>query len=178
MDLAEALRSLVLEDTGLSRIVLEPGQKPQGPLALGIIDPSIHSLPVSRRGCAWRSGAATSLRSRSSVRSRLRRRRVGCTDPGSRGYLLYGGSVVSDASLALMTTLASGEVPYGMGTHDLRWPFGQTGIGHDGWSMGYLATLETRPDTAITVAVLTSDERLQSGFWGVADLLAEIAVPL
>jgi hypothetical protein len=86
---------------------------------------------------------------------------------------------VSDDSLALMTELDPSEasiegILFGMGTFDLGYFPGMHGIGNNGWYMGYLGTVLTRPDSGVTVGALTNDERLQ-GFWATASGLADIA---
>ncbi len=175
MSVAQAFRSLVLKDPGLARLVYEDEERPQGPLALGYVDPTLWTQAGTQAGLekALAGGYVPSRSLASSVSTAV----AAVSDAPTLarwGYLLYGGEIVSRASLALMTTFSTGDVPYGMGTHDLSWPFGEHGIGHDGWWLGYRTALLTRPGSAVTVAVLSNDERLQD-FWKIADQLADIA---
>lgn len=175
MSVAQAIRSLVLRDDGLKRLVFEDEEQPQGPLALGLIDPALRTQAGLQDALqrALVSGYIPT-RSLASVASTSGSIVSDAPSLARWGYLLYGGSVVSRDSLALMTRFATGAVPYGMGTHDLEWPFGNIGIGHAGWWMGYRAVLLTRPDSGVTVAALINDERLDA-FWAASDLLADIA---
>lgn len=74
------------------------------------------------------------------------------------GYDLYGGFVLSDASLAQMTDF-NGEW-YGLGAIDFSHPDAQNGydppaVGHGGQSDGSVVRLVAFPDTGIVVAVLS-----------------------
>lgn len=172
---AHAFRSLLLTDPALGRLVYQDEERPQGPLAMGNLDTGWYTTPglqqslhdslesgyIPSRALAPRASTADAAVSDAPTLARW-------------GYLLFGGSVVDDASLALMTNFAPGEVPYGMGAHDLAWPAGLHGLGHNGWDLGYVTTLLTRPDSGVTVAAMTNDQLLQ-GFWPVADQLADIA---
>jgi len=173
--LAKAIRTLVLGDAGLQRLVLEDEDRPQGPLALGMVDTSYRTQSGLQEtlGQALATGYIPT-RSLASIVSTAGSMVSDAPTLARWGYLLLGGSVVSASSLGLMTTFDPGTIPYGMGTHDLSWPFGIDGIGHAGWWMGYRAVLLTRPSTGVTVAALSSDERLD-GFWSVAGAMADLA---
>jgi D-alanyl-D-alanine carboxypeptidase len=174
MSVAQALRTLLLRDPAFLRLTFEDEEQPQGPLALAHVDPA----EWTRAGLqdelqqALASGYIPT-RSLASVISTAGAIVSDAPTLARWGYLLYGGSVVSDDSLALMTRFDAGSVPYGMGTADLRW-IGINGIGHPGGWVGYQSVLLTRPESGVTVAALINDERL-SGFSSVPDLLANIA---
>jgi D-alanyl-D-alanine carboxypeptidase len=178
LTVAKAFRALVLREPGLNRLVLEDEERPQGPLALGNVDPTVP--PAEGLQATLRTAFSGGYLPTRSLASRSSTAGAGVSDAPTLarwGYLLFGGSILSDESLALMTDFAPGDTPYGMGAHDLSWPpFATTsaGIGHEGWDTGYLASLLVRPRTGVTVAVLGNDERLQA-FWAVAGRLADAA---
>ena len=134
MSVAQAFRSLVLRDNALGRLVYEDAERPQGPLALGLTDPSYHTQDGLQ--AALRQALATGYIPTRALASVLSTAAAIVSDAPTLarwGYLLYGGSVVSDGSLGLMTQFDTGAIPYGMGTNDLSWPAGLTGTGHGGW---------------------------------------------
>jgi D-alanyl-D-alanine carboxypeptidase len=156
--IARALRAHILADPGLSSLVYQTEERPVGPVALPFIGTQVRSdiLEVGGGYLATRADASALGASGGMV-----------SDAGALArfaYLLWGGQLLSDDSLAAMTDFASdaGDFRYGLGTIDLT-PLGKgfpvQAIGHGGQdSAGYASIMVTLPSEGIVVTVLINQD--------------------
>ncbi len=91
---------------------------------------------------------------------------------------VYGGHLLEDESLALMTDYQSSTYSggtYGLGTRTRV--FGNARMfGHTGSLRGYAAAMWHFPDTDLTIVVLTNRGRIEAN--PIVDALADIALPI
>ena len=155
---AKALRAHVLADPGLSSLVYQTEERPQGPLALPFIGatvrPDILELGggyLATKADASALGAAGGMASDAAALARF-------------AYLLWGGQLLSEASLQAMTDFGSGAGyhEYGLGTFDMTTlgkGFAAPAIGHGGQdSAGYASTMITLPSEGTVVTVLINQD--------------------
>jgi D-alanyl-D-alanine carboxypeptidase len=91
------------------------------------------------------------------------------------GQALYGGEVLSEASLAEM--LSDPGTGYGLGTDLLLGPEfagGEQVVGHIGSGVGYSAVLAYLPDYEVCVAVMMNDTNLDSLYAITSGLIAKV----
>jgi D-alanyl-D-alanine carboxypeptidase len=148
-----ALRAGVLADPRLLALVYQPEERPTGPLALpfGRPDDDTDSgggyLP-SAALASWGNGS-------------------GCMASDSAtlalwGYLLFGGSLLSDESLGAMTDFGTGPdyEEHGLGVIDqtaLGEGFSVQAIGNGGWDDGgYSSILVVLPSEGVVITVMTN----------------------
>jgi CubicO group peptidase (beta-lactamase class C family) len=140
LPLAEVFRSGVLAHDGLDRMITQVDERPTEPLAHPLTEhhPAELAAAFDAGGGFLPSGYTASFGASGNVAS----------DPASLArwmYLLYGGSLVSDASLREMT-----EAGYGMWKEDVGW-------GGSGWvAPGYAAYFNVRPDQGIVAVCMTN----------------------
>jgi D-alanyl-D-alanine carboxypeptidase len=156
---AKALRAHLLVGPGLSSLVYQTEERPRGPLALPFIGravrPNILELGggyLATRADASALGAAGGMASDAAALARF-------------AYLLWGGQLLSEASLRAMTDFGDGDgYPYGLGTIDmtnqvLGRPFPVQTIGNGGQdSAGYASVMITLPSEATVVIVLINQD--------------------
>ena len=152
-DVAAALRDGVLADPRLGGLVYQPDERPDGPLALPFALPrdDVESgggyLP-SAALASWGNGS-------------------GCMASDSAtlalfGYLLFGGSLLSDESLRAMTDFGTGAdyEGHGLGVLDqtaLGEGFSVQAMGNGGWEEGgYSSILVVLPSEGVVVSVMTN----------------------
>jgi CubicO group peptidase (beta-lactamase class C family) len=148
---AHVLRSGVLSTPGLERLIYQDEELPTPPLAAPfVVLPGEASVPGPRellelgggylpaRCLASSAGPAGGMASDALTLARW-------------GYLLYGGWILSDASLEAMADFKDG---YGLAAHDHESRFSVPALGHEGTVPGYTTQLLAFPDDGIAVAVL------------------------
>ena len=150
---AAALRSEVLSDPRLSSMVYQPAERPKGPLALPFVEGKLRPNILELGGGYLPTRASASSANGS-----------GCmaSDSGALalfGYLLFGGQLVSEQSLAAMTDFGNGF--YGLGvfnqTRTGAWPGAGQAIGNGGWHQGgYSSALVVLPSRGIVISVMTN----------------------
>ncbi len=151
---AAALRADVLSDPRLSRLVYQPEEKPSGPLAHPFAEGDQSALELG--GGYIPSAAETSWGNGS-----------GCMASDSAslalwGYLLFGGSLISELSLLAMTDFGSGPDydRYGLGVFEqthLAQGFGAQAVGNGGWEVGgYSSVLVVLPSEGLAISVMTN----------------------
>ena len=150
---AAALREGVLADPRLAALVYQPEEQPAGPLALPFGRPRDGTdsgggyLP-SAALASWGNGS-------------------GCMASDSAtlalwGYLLFGGSLLSDESLRGMTDFGTGAdyEAHGLGVIDqtsLGEGFSVQAIGNGGWDdAGYSSILVVLPSEGVVITVMTN----------------------
>jgi D-alanyl-D-alanine carboxypeptidase len=150
---AKALRSGVLSEPGLERLVYQDEEPPSPPIAAPfvVLDPS-DPVPgpsellelgggyLPSRCLAATAGPAGGMAADAMSLARW-------------GYLLYGGWVLGEAALADMTAFQDG---YGLAAHDHESQFGVAAVGHEGTVPGYVAQLLAFPEEGIAIAVLVN----------------------
>lgn len=149
MPLVEVLRSGVLAEPGLERLIYQDAERPTAPVAApflvgygdvpspaGLLELGGGWLPA--RCLASAAGPAGGMASDALTLARW-------------GYLLYGGWVLGDDALAAMTDFVDG---YGLGAHEQPPIGGVRAIGHEGTVPGYTAVVQAYPDDGVSVAVL------------------------
>ena len=151
-NLAAALRRHVLADPRLTRIAVQPWERPQPPLAFPLIGDDARPRIQAASG-----GVLPTMASVTTGGAAV------CAVSDSRslavwGYLLFGGHVVSAASLDAMTSF--GPDPYGMAVWNqtaLSPAFG-TAVGNAGWDPGgYTSALTVLPSRGVVITVLTNE---------------------
>jgi D-alanyl-D-alanine carboxypeptidase len=156
MSVSAALRSHVLADPRLSSMVYQPDERPKEPLALPFLDGHVRPNILALGG-----GYLPSLTEASNANG------SGCMASDSPalalwGYLLFGGSLVSQPSLLAMTDFGTGTTydRYGLGVFDqthLGDGFGVQSIGNGGWDNGgYSSILAVLPSKGIVISVMTN----------------------
>ncbi len=150
---AAALRSGVLSDPLFSSMVYQPAERPEGPLALPFLEGKLRPNILQVGGGYLPTKAQVSFANGS-----------GCMASNSPslalwGYLLFGGKLVSEQSLAAMTDFGNGV--YGLGvfdqTKDNAWRGAGQAIGNGGWDNGgYSSALAVLPREGIVISVLTN----------------------
>jgi D-alanyl-D-alanine carboxypeptidase len=152
---AAALRGDVLADPRLSALVYQPEERPAGAFALPF--GGRDGRAAFERGGGYLPSAADTSWGNGS----------GCMASDSTslalfGYLLFGGSLVSEASLVAMTDFGSGEEydRYGLGVFDqtrLADGFRAQSVGNAGWEEGgYSSALAVLPTEGVAIAVMTN----------------------
>ncbi len=153
---AAALRSDTLADPRLSSMLYQPEERPVGPLALPFLGGKVRPNIVEVGGGYLPTKAAASEGNGS-----------GCmaSDSGALalwGYLLFGGTLLSEASLKAMTNFGTGANSdrYGLGVFDqtdLGGGFGVQTIGNGGWDDGgYSTVLAVQPSKGLVISVMTN----------------------
>ncbi len=155
MPVPAALRVHVLADPRFASMVYQPDERPLGPLALpflgGQVRPNILALgggylPSRSESSGGGSGGMAS-------------------DSGALalfGYQLFGGRIVSEASLRAMTDFGTGASydRYGLGVFDqtnLANGFGVQTVGNGGWDGGgYSSIIAVMPSRGVAISVLTN----------------------
>jgi D-alanyl-D-alanine carboxypeptidase len=155
MPVPAALRVHVLADPRFVSMVYQPDERPVGPLALpflgGQVRPNILALgggylPSRSESSGGGSGGMAS----------------DCGALALWGYQLFGGQIVSEASLRAMTDFGTGATydGYGLGVFDLTnldQGFGVQSVGNGGWdSGGYSSILAVQPSKGVAISVLTN----------------------
>ena len=156
---ARALRSGVLSTPGLERLIYQDEELPTPPLAAPfVVLTGAESVPEPKelldlgggylpaRCLASSAGPAGGMASDALTLARW-------------GYLLYGGWILSDASLAAMADFTDG---YGLAAHDHESRFGVPALGHEGTVPGYTTQLMAFPEDGIAVAVLMNTNGSES----------------
>ena len=150
---AAALREGVLADPRLAGLVYQPDERPAGPLAL----PFGRARDGTDSGGGYLASAALASWGNGS----------GCMASDSAtlalwGYLLFGGSLLSEESLRAMTDFGS-EADYeehGLGVIDqtaLGEGFSVQAIGNGGWDDGgYSSILVVLPSEGLVISVMTN----------------------
>lgn len=171
---ATALRSGVLADPRLDRLVYQDEERPTAPLAAPFLRlPGAEPVPdpnellrlgdgyLPARCLAATAGPAGGMASDPMTLARW-------------GYLLYGGWVLGDEALAEMTTFKG---TYGLGAHDHGPTFGVPALGHEGSVPGYTAQLLSFPDDGLAVAVLTNTNGDEDAMTDIAGRLHDALTP-
>jgi D-alanyl-D-alanine carboxypeptidase len=171
---ATALRSGVLADPGLERLIYQDEERPTAPLAAPfLVLPGSEPVPapsellrmgdgyLPARCLAATAGPAGGMASDPMTLARF-------------GYLLYGGSVLGDQALAEMTTF---EATYGLGTHDHGPQLGIPAVGHEGSVPGYTAQLIAFPEDGLAVAVLANTNGDEGAMTYIAGRLRDALMP-
>lgn len=169
--LAQVLREGVLAGDDLARVVVQPDERPEPPLAMPYYDGrfwvGFHNLG---KGYLPSIGAVSAFSGAANLAS----------DATSMAYwvsLLGDGHVVDAASWDLMTDTA--DDGYGLGLADLtdRAGLGTTALGHGSTLDGYSAYLLTVPDEGVVVVALANTEAQGNPALGpLASALAGIAL--
>jgi D-alanyl-D-alanine carboxypeptidase len=152
---AAALRSDVVADPRLSALVYQPEERPDGPFALpfgGRDGPEALELGggylPSAAETSWGNGSGCMASDSASL--------------ALFGYLLFGGSLVSEPSLLAMTDFGSGPDydRYGLGVFEqtnLAQGFVVQAVGNGGWEEGgYSSILAVLPSEGVSIAVMTN----------------------
>jgi D-alanyl-D-alanine carboxypeptidase len=152
---AAALRSDVVADPRLSALVYQPEERPDGPFALpfgGRDGPEALELGggylPSAAETSWGNGSGCMASDSASL--------------ALFGYLLFGGSLVSEPSLLAMTDFGSGADydRYGLGVFEqtnLAQGFVVQAVGNGGWEEGgYSSVLAVLPSEGVSIAVMTN----------------------
>ncbi|MEJ7748189.1 MAG: serine hydrolase domain-containing protein, partial [Candidatus Limnocylindrales bacterium] len=175
--LSAELRTRFLEPLGLSHTSYQPSDSPTGPLAHGYrfdvgarndrpIDLSDGSTIVPFTSVVTAAAGAGGIAANSIDIARWAR-------------ALYGGRVLSPASLqamveaAILTQPYQPSVPYGLGVQVLDFA-GQQSLGHSGRLLGFRAVMRYLPASGLSVAVLTNQSRTDPAI--VARALVAIAL--
>ncbi len=145
--LATVLRRDLLAPSGLDRIWMQPGEKPQPPLTVAVdrtdakvVDPASGYLPSLASASTGQGGAGMAADAPSLARW---------------GYLLYGGRIIDGTLVTTMTTKVTDTDAggYGFGTMVADWQ-GATIVGHLGDYIQYSSVLLVWPSTRTAVALL------------------------
>jgi D-alanyl-D-alanine carboxypeptidase len=167
---AATLRSGVLADPGLERLIYQDEERPEPPLAAPfVVMPGSEPVPgpkeVLRLGAGYlpaRCLAATAGPAGGMASDPMTLARW--------GYLLYGGSVLGDEALTAMATF---QDDYGLAAHDHASAFGVPAIGHEGTVPGYVAQLLAFPDDGLTIAVLANTNGNEASMTAIAGRLRD-----
>lgn len=152
---AEALRSHVLADPRISALVYQPAERPNGPLALPHIRGQLSADFEA-------GGGYLPNRSQASNGSGSGGMASDAPALATWGYLLFGGRLLSESSLAMMTDFGAGAEydRFGLGVFDqtdLAAGYGVPAIGNGGWDDGgYSSVLTVLPGQATVIVVLTN----------------------
>jgi len=152
---AAALRADVLADPRLAAMVYQPEERPVGPLALPFAGRT--DTDSSELGGGYLPSAALTSWGNGS----------GCMAADSAslalwGYLLFGGSLVSEQSLVAMTDFGTGADydRYGLGVFEqtnLAQGFDVQAVGNGGWDEGgYSSVLVVLPSEGLVISVMTN----------------------
>ena len=155
MSVADALRSGVLADPRVARLVYQPEERPEGPLALPFI--------AGRVSADFEAGGGY-LPNRSQASDGSGSGGMASDAPAlaTWGYLVFGGGLLGVSSLAAMTDFGLGAEydRYGLGVFDqtaLAAGYPAPAVGNGGWDDGgYSSVLTVLPSTATVIAVLTN----------------------
>ncbi|RPF28209.1 CubicO group peptidase (beta-lactamase class C family) [Georgenia muralis] len=147
--LDQALREDVLEAPELARLVVQPAERPAGPVALSVRrshPAALHEeggryLP-SLRDASY-AGAAEGMAGDAPSTARFM-------------HLLCGGHLVSRTSLTEMAT-TDGPVPWGLGFTDVTKSVGPPAVGSFGQSWYHFATALCLPEQGAVLVLLTND---------------------
>ncbi len=144
--LAAALREDLLAPAKLDRIWMQPGDRPQPPLAFPV-DDAVNKIVAPASGFLPSPGAASTGQGGAGIAA-------DAPSLARWGYLLYGGHVIgSDLVTVMETADPSGEFRYGFGTMNLV-DGGTTIVGHAGNFIQYTSIMLVWPGTATSIAVL------------------------
>jgi D-alanyl-D-alanine carboxypeptidase len=173
--LARVLRSGVLADPGLERLIYQDAERPTdpvaGPFLVGygtvpgpneILQAGGGYLPA--RCLASSAGPAGGMASDAMTLARW-------------GYLLYGGWVLGDEALAAMTDFSTGAYGLGVQDHGSEFGAGVSAVGHAGTVPGYTAQLLAFPDDGLVVAVLMNTNGDEAELASIAGRLRAALTP-
>jgi D-alanyl-D-alanine carboxypeptidase len=155
MSLASALRSGVLADPRLARLVYQPEERPDGPLALPFIGGRVNPDFTAGGGYLPTRSQASNGSGSGGMASDSRALAL-------FGYLLFGGRLLTEDSLLDMTDFGSSsdDDRFGLGVFDqtpLAPGFGATAVGNGGWDDGgYSSVLSALPSEGTVISVLTN----------------------
>ncbi len=155
MSVASALRSGVLADPRLARLVYQPEERPDGPLALPFIGGRVNPGFAAGGGYLPNRSQASNGSGSGGMASDSRALAL-------FGYLLFGGQLLTEDSLLAMTDFRSGadEDRYGLGVFDqtpLAPGYGTPVVGNGGWDDGgYSSVLSALPSDGTVISVLTN----------------------
>jgi D-alanyl-D-alanine carboxypeptidase len=155
MSVASALRSGVLADPRLARLVYQPEERPDGPLALPFIGGRVNPDFAAGGGYLPNRSQASNGSGSGGMASDSRALAL-------FGYLLFGGRLLTEDSLLDMTDFGSGadDDRYGLGVFDqtpLAPGLGTTAVGNGGWDDGgYSSVLSALPSEGTVISVLTN----------------------
>jgi D-alanyl-D-alanine carboxypeptidase len=155
VSLASALRSGVLADPRLARLVYQPEERPDGPLALPFIGGRVNPGFAAGGGYLPNRSQASDGSGSGGMASDSRALAL-------FGYLLFGGRLLTEDSLLDMTDFSSGadDDRFGLGVFDqtpLAPGFGTTAVGNGGWDDGgYSSVLSALPSEGTVISVLTN----------------------
>jgi D-alanyl-D-alanine carboxypeptidase len=147
------LREGVLARPELARIVLQDAEPPSQPLSA-----SYPENPALASGAESIEVGGGFLPSRAIASAVWTAGSMASDAPtlATWGYLLYGGHVLSDESLAAMVTMPDGA-DYGLGCVAMR-EQGLDGVGHGGVLPGFSSVLYADEETGAVIAVLVNTD--------------------
>ncbi len=152
----DVLRAGVLNDPELRRLVYQDAESPTSPLAAPFVTvPGASALPGPSEFLAAGEGYLPA-RCLASAAGPAGGMASDARTLATWGHQLYGGGVLSQASLDAMTDFVDG---YGLGAQDYRPAFGHPAVGHGGLVPGYVAQLVAFPDEGVIIAVLINTNR-------------------
>lgn len=172
--LASVLRSGVLSEPGLERLIYQDAERPTPPLAAPFVIGSGSDVPgpidllqvgggyLPARCLASSAGPAGGMASDAMTLARW-------------GYLLYGGWVLGDEALAAMTDFEDGY--YGLAAVDNGSIFGGPALGHAGTVPGYTAQQLVFPEEGLSVAMLMNTNGNEEALASVAGQLRAALAP-
>lgn len=150
-NLAVALRRHILADPRLAAMAVQPWERPR-PLALPFIGSQLRPHILATGGGILPTAASASVGGG-----------AGCVVASSRalavwGYQLFGGHLLSPASLHAMTSFTLDH--YGLGVFDenpFAPDFATPAVGNGGWDPGgYSSVLSVLPSRGVVITVLTN----------------------
>ncbi len=148
------LKERFFEPLGLDDTIYQPAQKPRADAAHGHWEWSGNHNDHTKASRYIPFMAAASIADGAGAMASTAR------DLSAWASALYGGEVLSDGSLAEMTTfLAPGY--YGLGAYPKVYA-GNRGVGHRGGIRGYESTMFHFPESGVTIVLLSNQ-----GNWGV-----------
>jgi D-alanyl-D-alanine carboxypeptidase len=147
----QVLRSGVLANPSLERLIYQDAEKPTPPVAAPFVVLSAGAAAPEPNDLLRLGGGYLPARCLASSAGPAGGMASDARTLAAWGYLLYGGWVLGDDELAEMTTFESG---YGLGAHDQASRFGVPALGHEGTVPGYTTQLLAFPDDGIAVVVL------------------------
>jgi D-alanyl-D-alanine carboxypeptidase len=151
--LTSALRTEILSPAGLDHVELQIDDAPSGPVAVGLTDLDRAGTRESLQGDGYvpTRALATAAGAAGGIAADAR-------SIAAWGRALYGGDVLSAASLAAMTTDTDPGARYGLGTEIVALRDDIDGYGHSGGIPGFTSAFVTIPDEGVTVAVLMNTD--------------------